>query len=81
MLDHYRAKNIKDYLTRGPRNESLTLYFTFNTREEAMAYYQFIGGDRSRYNRERNITSSLTSYFLKPGKYLMLANSSRERSC
>jgi len=48
LLNSFGASDLKEYPKKGPQNEALLLYFTFETRKEAKAFQDFIG-DRSKY--------------------------------
>lgn len=59
----FNAKDIREYPKAKPRNECLKLYFSFDSRIEAQAFYEFIN-DRSRY-RSNGINTNLRAYLLQ----------------
>ena len=65
LRDEFKAKTIKEYPKSGSE-ESLTLYFTFETRNEAKAYHEFIRNKQSLF--EKKIFLNFFGYFMQPGK-------------
>jgi len=63
LRDEYKAKNIKEYPKKGNNGEeSMKIYFTFDTRPEAKAFHEFIR--RKQNLSEKKIYLDFNGYFL-----------------
>ena len=66
----FNAKDLKDYPSNKPAKECIKMFFSFESRDEAQAFYDF-SKDRSKYEGE-GINSKLQVYLLQTGKPILL---------
>ena len=78
LVENYSAKDVKEYPENNNGRERLKLYFSFDNRNEARAFLDFIY--ESKY-RKKGINSKLRAYLLQTGKKFFHHNLCRTNFC
>ena len=78
LVESYSAKDVKEYPENNNGRELLKLYFSFENRNEARAFLEFIY--ESKY-KNKGIHSKLRAHLLQTGKKFFHRNLCRTNFC